>query len=293
MSAPTPLSWGWLKPGGTFDAPTWAKAVFRSSTAMPERPSFELPVRAEEAIYAEAPDHTAMARAMLRWPKLAAIALALLLSAGQGAASAAGPAEDPVLADVSAESEPHPAPAGREFSWSSMSYSQTLIAAGIEDRHVLVGARVGARVPLPLGLWLAGRADASALGDGQTDPGPVDILKPDTYSTLEAHLALWGRVWGPVSVVAIVGGAAAIEAGGLAPSDRYPMSGGGGFRLDYGDAYLITAAGVHESSGSGPRLLVAAHVPIHGGMVGIADGAIGGQGSFLRVGIGLILGGSR
>lgn len=226
-----------------------------------------------------------------------AVFLVLCMAAWASADSLSGPgaAAPPVTGEASTGGEGSAALPARSFSWASYSYTQTQIQSNVEDQRLIIGARIGARVPLPGGAWLAARADASALGDGQAigERPPVDIFRPETYQTLEGHVALWAPVSGPVSAVGLFGAAVALLNGRPDPADRYPLMYGGGARVDVGSAWAIAAVGVHQASGDGLRLLVAAHVPLGGGATAaIADGALGGEGSFVRAGVAVRIGGN-
>jgi hypothetical protein len=136
----------------------------------------------------------------------------------------------------------------------------------------------------PADVHVFGRVDASAIGDG----GAVDveISDPSTFSTLEAYVGAWRHVWGPVGAAAVVGGAVPLEGGEIVALERYPKTFGVGVIAGHhaSGAWAIAMLGRHEAAGDGLKLIFSGEIPIDGRVSSVADGAIGGQGSFVRLG---------
>ncbi len=186
-----------------------------------------------------------------------------------------------LFAAPSLAQEPTPTP---RFVWGSYSWSQSLFKAG-SDKKLILGSRIDAEVDLFAGVHLFGRLDASAMQDGGAVN--VQISDPETFSTLEGYACLWRDVYGPIALAGVYGLAVPIEGGKAAVLERYPQTLGFGVLVGdgSGDLWALVALGRHDAAGSGLKLLITTQIPMVDRTSIVADAAIGGPGTFARVGL--------
>lgn len=158
--------------------------------------------------------------------------------------------------------------------------------ADAANRTDVWGARATAGLRLPGRIWFDARVDVSALA------GEFEFGDPGTYKAVEGYVGFHrpfalGSI--EVAPTAIVGRVWAFD-------DPRPAEGGtgesevalAGVRLKSAAAaraWVYLGAGVHRPSGPGARLLATAHLPV--GAFSLELDYVGGEGGFVRAGIGV------
>lgn len=177
-----------------------------------------------------------------------------------------------------AEAEPTPTPtAGMTFQ----SWAMTLMKPGT-DRTFIAGARAHAYWQVQERVTLDIRIDASAISDGGAVP---EFKDPASFSTLELYAAARVRVVGPLSLIALGGYVLPTEGGQVEVIEQYPVVVGGGIHVATPGRWAMIAFGRDDAAGPGLKVLVSGESRIDGRLSVVADGALGGAGSFLRAGV--------
>jgi hypothetical protein len=166
------------------------------------------------------------------------------------------------------------------ITWAGYAGSMTLFKPG-SDRLVIAFSRVQADLRTGIaGSHLAVRIDTNAQPDGATSTTPA------SFQSIEARGAFYVPISSVVSLAAVGGASAPLLPTDGAIARKYPAMGGGGLLLGSprGKTWVFCGAGFDEAAGKGVKFLFAVQIKLRGNVFLVADGSIGGAGSFARQG---------
>lgn len=184
--------------------------------------------------------------------------------------------------------EPTPEPTPSVVGLGFKTWAMSLWKPGT-DRTFVAGARAEAWWHPRDGFSVDLRVDASALSDGGASK--VSLADPASFTTLELYVApRYTAVYldpghHPLVDLVVLYGYTIPTEGKEITLESYPKVYGGGLVLHVRGGWAMLAVGAHEAAGPGLKLLVSGDIPVGGGVSMVADGAVGGPGTFLRTGV--------